>query len=247
MFLQRERLPTETVAGMAVRGIAIETSGREGSVAASVGGETVAMERFAHGLKHAAGLVPMVGRVIAAAGWTEDEVAEVYISAGPGSFTGLRIGITLVKTWGVVKGVPVVAVPSVRVIVENLGAEVQHAAVVLDAKRGQVFSAGYSRVAGAWEETRAARLARLAEVLAESPRPLVLTGEGLGYHAVPAGVEGVGLAAAELWAGRAEKLATVGHAWARAGKFCDVEALVPTYVRLAEAEEKWRLERGLPI
>src|SRR5688500_8632212 len=95
------------------RGLALETSGRTGSVALAVDGVVVAEEQFAHGLKHAAGIVPMVDRLCRGRGWTPGEIEAVYVSAGPGSFTGLRVGVTVAKTLAFATGAKVVAVPTV--------------------------------------------------------------------------------------------------------------------------------------
>lgn len=216
-------------------------------------GECVGAERFEHGLAHAAGLVGMVGRVIEGAGWTPRDIDEVYLSIGPGSFTGLRIGVTLVKSWWLARQLEgegelkVVAVPTVRVVVENLGAEARHGVVVMDAKRGQVFTASFSRDdAGEWQERRAARVDVLKHVVAAEPRPVVLVGEGLVHHLTEAEA-GVERAGPELGAARAEALGRIGFSLGRRGEFANPLTLVPTYIRLPEAEEKWRLERGMPL
>src|ERR1700742_766157 len=87
------------------RAIAIETSGRIGSVAL-VDGDTVLPEaQFQHGLKHAAEIVPTIDRLCCARGWQPKDVEHLYVSVGPGSFTGLRIGVTLAKTLALATGV----------------------------------------------------------------------------------------------------------------------------------------------
>ena len=68
------------------RGLAIETSGRNGSIAVAQDGRVLAEETFSHGLKHAAGIVPIIDRLCAAQGWKPADVEEIYVSAGPGSF-----------------------------------------------------------------------------------------------------------------------------------------------------------------
>ena len=98
------------------RVLAIETSGRIGSVALADGTSILLEEQFPHGLKHAAEIVPMIDRLCRAQGWAPHDLEQLYVSAGPGSFTGLRIGITLAKTMALATGVKVVAVPSVRVL-----------------------------------------------------------------------------------------------------------------------------------
>ena len=77
-----------------IRGLAIETSGKLGSVAITEDGIVLAEDTFAHGLKHAAEMVPRIDHLLKAAGWQPADVREIYVSVGPGSFTGLRIGIT---------------------------------------------------------------------------------------------------------------------------------------------------------
>src|SRR3712207_4335538 len=154
------------------RALAIETSGRAGSVAVVDGGRVVAEEQFPHGLQHAAQLVPILDRLIRARGWTPRDVEELYVSAGPGSFTGLRIGGTLAKTMALATNAKLVAVPTVRVLAENAPPDAGHVVIVLDAKRDQIFAARFEGAAQGWAEREAAYLAPLEDVLARAPRPV---------------------------------------------------------------------------
>src|SRR4051812_29443518 len=117
------------------RALAVDTSGRIGSVAVVDNGHVLAEERFAHGLQHAAMILPIIDSLTRAQGWAPRDVEELYVSAGPGSFTGLRIGITLAKTMALATGVKLVAVPSVRVLAENAPPGATDLIIVLDAKR----------------------------------------------------------------------------------------------------------------
>jgi tRNA threonylcarbamoyladenosine biosynthesis protein TsaB len=223
---------------MAILGLALETSGRNGSVALLADGVVVGGRSFEHGLRNAAMLLPLIAEMLRTAGVAPGDVDELYVSTGPGSFTGLRIAITMAKTWWLTNGTPIVSVPSTRAIAENAPAHAKHAAVVLDAKRGQVFTATYSRNDdGAWTEVLPARVDTLASVIEKGPRPLMLIGEGLAYHAPPEGAP-VDLAPKESWPARAEVVGHLGHAAARRTEFTDPMTLTPTYIRLAEAEEK---------
>src|SRR5438552_2463638 len=125
------------------RAIAIETSGRIGSLAVVDGQTILAEEQFAHGLMHAAHMIPILDSLVRAQGWTPRQVEQIYVSAGPGSFTGLRIGITLAKTMALASDAKIVAVSSVRALVENAPAEAKHIIIVLDAKREQIFTARF--------------------------------------------------------------------------------------------------------
>src|SRR6476660_6182130 len=137
------------------RALAIETSGRIGSVALIDENGAIEEREFPHGLQHAAGLIPLMDEMCQASGWTPADLRQVYVSAGPGSFTGLRIGITLAKTLAFATGARLVAVPTMRVLVENAPPEARHVIVVLDAKREQIFTARFEKVSGMWAEREA--------------------------------------------------------------------------------------------
>src|SRR5688572_17306148 len=154
------------------RGVAIETSGRVGSVAVVRDGAVVADDQFPHGLQHAAQIVPIIDRLTRAQGWLPRDVDELYVSVGPGSFTGLRISVTLAKTMALATGVKLVAVPTVRVLAENAPADARHVVIVLDAKRDQIFTARFDRIGDAWTEAEPAKLDALKAMLAGSPRPV---------------------------------------------------------------------------
>jgi tRNA threonylcarbamoyladenosine biosynthesis protein TsaB len=225
------------------RALAIETSGSTGSIAlvADDPGAIVAEQQFPHGLKHAAGIVPIVDRLCRARGWGACDLEHVYVSAGPGSFTGLRIGITLAKTLALASGARLVAVPTLRVLAENAPSDATNLVIVLDAKRDQSFTARFQRPPGAidWMETEAAHLDSLAAVLERSPRPVHLLGEGLPYHqkfitADPS----VFVASPDSWRARAAAVAKLGAAMAALGEFADPDRLTPYYIRKPEAQEK---------
>src|SRR3954453_3601300 len=129
------------------RGLAIETSGRLGSLAVVDGGRGVAEDTFPHGLKHAAEIVVRIDQLCRGQGWGPADLREVYVSTGPGSFTGLRFGITLAKTLAFATGAALVAVPTVRVLAANAPPDARHLVLVLDAKRDQVYTARFAREA----------------------------------------------------------------------------------------------------
>jgi hypothetical protein len=85
-----------------------------------------------------------------------------------------------------------------------------------------------------------AHLDDLAAVLARTPRPVHLIGEGIPFHRkfIPADDAGVIVASPELWQARASAVVEVGSALARQGLFTDPDRLSPIYIRRPEAEEK---------
>jgi tRNA threonylcarbamoyladenosine biosynthesis protein TsaB len=223
-----------------IRALAIETSGRIGSVAFAGDGKLLEEETFAHGLQNAAGIVPAIDRLCRRQGCAPAELQELYVSAGPGSFTGLRIGITLAKTLALATGVRLVAVPTVRVLAENAPPEAGNIIIVLDAKRDQIFTAALRLGAEGWETHEPARLDTLTAMLARAPRPVYLLGEGIPYHQkfVPSDDPQIIISPADSWRARASAVADIGFDMARRGEFSDPYRLTPIYIRRPEAEEK---------
>ncbi len=124
--------------------LAIETTGRVGSVCVASGATVLAREALPSDARHAGGLHAAIDHLVRGQGWAPDSLNEVYVSAGPGSFTGARIGITVARTLAWSTGVKIVRVPTVDVLAHNaLRAErpPEYVAVVLDAKRSQIFTA----------------------------------------------------------------------------------------------------------
>jgi tRNA threonylcarbamoyladenosine biosynthesis protein TsaB len=230
------------------RALALETSGRIGSVALAEDGRVLAEEQFPHGLQHAARIITVIDSLCRTAGWKPADLDELFVSIGPGSFTGLRIGITAAKTLAMATGVKLVAVPSVRVLAENAPPEAGNVIIVLDAKRGQIFTARFERAGPGddWIEVEPAHLDTLAAMLARSPRRVYLLGEGLPFHVgSPSQTEpGVILTPSTLWQAKASVVAHLGWQLARNGHFADPLTLAPFYVRPPDAQEKFDAAGG---
>jgi len=221
------------------RALAIETSGRIGSVALLDESGGIQEREFPHGLQHAAGLIPLIDEMCGQRAWRAADLREVYVSAGPGSFTGLRIGITLAKTLAFVTGAKLVAVPTMRVLVENAPPEARHVIIVLDAKRDQIFTARFERVEQRWIEREPPHLDSLTAMMSRSARPLYLIGEGIPFHQQHiAKDDGIVITDQQAWRARASVLARIGAQMARAGEFVDPFLLEPIYIRVPEAQEK---------
>lgn len=225
------------------RALAIETSGRTGSLALVEDGRLLAEDQFPHGLRHAAEIVNRIDALCRGALWKPGDLAEIYVSVGPGSFTGLRIGITLAKTLAFATGASLVSVPSVEVLALNAPPDWQNLVIVLDAKRDQIFTARFASQGGEAIEVEPAHLDTLTAVLERSPRPVYLIGEGIPFHErfIPLSRPGVITTPPELWQPRASAVAKIGVRLAGEGKFVAPDVLIPLYVRKPEAEEK--LER----
>lgn len=221
-----------------VHALAIETSGRVGSIAAVADGKVLEEIEFPHGLQHAAQIIPIVDKLCTAQRWQPRDLHELYLSIGPGSFTGLRIAITLAKSLTLATNVKLVAVPSIQVLALNAPPDVKHLVLVLDAKRDQIFTARFEKKNG-WIEREPAHLDSLTGMLSRAPRPVHLLGEGIPYHQkfIPNDPDVIVLAES-FWRARASRVAEIGYPMARRAEFVDPMQLTPLYIRLPEAEEK---------
>ncbi len=223
--------------------IAIETSCRRGGVAFGAGDKLLATDDFDASLRHGAQLVRRLDDLLAARDLRAADLDECYVSVGPGSFTGTRIGVTVARTLAQ-------AVPALRCLAVNSPAAVaeearetrwEHLAVVLDAREGLVHATLFDRRDGHPEATEAL-LASPADVLAAAPRPLTLLGEGLGYHDLSA--EGVTIPEPDA-TDRPPHVPTARGVWrlgrrlAAAGRFTPAAELLPAYARKPEAVRLW--------
>lgn len=130
--------------------LAVETSGRLGSVALAAGQHLLAETGFSAALRHSAEIFIAADRLLKDLGRKPDQIEQIYISAGPGSFTGLRIAVTIAKIMHLANGTKIVAVNTLDLLAQNaidyIKAEkktIDRIAAVLDAKRGQFFIGVY--------------------------------------------------------------------------------------------------------
>jgi tRNA threonylcarbamoyladenosine biosynthesis protein TsaB len=236
--------------------IAIETSGKDGSAALCVDGVVVMEEIFAQGMRHASGLMVAIDRMCTAHAVKPQDVNEVYVSIGPGSFTGLRVGVTAAKTIAWANscrgGAKIVAVPSLGVIAQNAPADATEIIVMLDAKRGQVFGERFSKFTGETpvppdtgkstflcHPEKSGRLLDPIVLLTERSGKVWVLGEGIAHHrdAIAQCSEAI-VCDEALWRPRASVVARLGLELASEGRFVDAMKLVPVYVRIPEPEEK---------
>jgi tRNA threonylcarbamoyladenosine biosynthesis protein TsaB len=229
------------------RALAIETSGRTGSIALAHAGQILEEQTFPHGLQHAAEILPAIDRLTTARGWKPKDLEELYVSAGPGSFTGLRIGVTLAKTLAFATSVKLVAVPTVNVLAQNAPPDARNLIIVLDAKRDQIFTARFARPTehAEWQEQEPAHLDTLTNMLARAPRPVHLLGEGIPHHTrfIPENDPQIIITPEDTWRARASAVAQLGHHLTRTNHHTNPDHLTPIYIRKPEAEEKWEALR----
>jgi tRNA threonylcarbamoyladenosine biosynthesis protein TsaB len=229
-----------------MRVLAIECSDRGGSVAALDGGRTVAEQSLPADRRSAQSLAPAIDELLRSLGWSAGNVQLVAVTQGPGSFTGLRVGVTTAKALAFSVGCPIIGVNTLEVIAYQSPEEVGDVNVVLPAERKELFAGRLARTAeGSWwwiDETRIVSQQAWLESLATGQR---VSGPGLRLVAerLPPGVRPLD---EPCWDPRAATVGWLGWQRYQAGEREDVFQLVPHYFRRTAAEEQWE-RRGKTI
>jgi tRNA threonylcarbamoyladenosine biosynthesis protein TsaB len=175
-----------------MRVLAIETSISLASVALVEGGRLVLSRSHPRPKQSAERLLPMIAELLAEAGWQRRDLERLGVSVGPGSFTGLRVGIACAQGLALGLGIPLLGVTSLRAMARAVPEAIPGVRCpCLDARRNEVFSGGYgpgplasellAPLALPAESAVQALAARLA-----SPTPLVWVGSGLSLLGIPA-------------------------------------------------------------
>jgi tRNA threonylcarbamoyladenosine biosynthesis protein TsaB len=125
--------------------LAIDTSDTRGSVSILKDGPASSGVVHDDGSDYSAWLLPAVDTVLAAAGIRMEQVSLLAVSTGPGSFTGLRVGLTTVKAWAEVYGKPIVGVSRLEALAQARETSAGLVAACYDAQRGQLFAALYRK------------------------------------------------------------------------------------------------------
>ena len=227
--------------------LAFETSAKAGSVALWRDGVLLGESYQNTGLTHSQTVMAMAEKLIAHCGYTPAEVEAVAVAAGPGSFTGVRIGVAAAKgfAWG--KELPCCGVSTLEAMAVNLGAWNGYVVPVMDARRSQVYTATFLAQEGRLTricEDRAISLQELGEELKEVTQPVFLVGDGAGlcYRRLQETVKQLVLPPEHRMHQRAAGVAIVAAQKIAAGETCDAAALEPNYLRLSQAERE-RLEK----
>ncbi|MCI0361876.1 MAG: tRNA (adenosine(37)-N6)-threonylcarbamoyltransferase complex dimerization subunit type 1 TsaB [Planctomycetaceae bacterium] len=228
--------------------LGLETSSQAGSVAllgCNLGAEcdnVLSQYVLPGGSRSAQTLIPAIGDVLAEAGKRPADVGLVAVTVGPGSFTGLRVGVTVAKTFAYSIGCECLGVDTLEVVAAQVPLNDQSSRdvhVVLDAQRKELFQARFCWAGGELKRLDIDRIVPVDTWLAQLQPGCLVTGSGINrlIDRLPTGVVAVDPAC------RTPHSATVGRvAWRhyQAGRRDDLWKLAPKYLRPSAAEEKHR-------
>lgn len=231
--------------------LAIETSAKSVSAAVVENGVPLASAYQNMGLTHSRTLMPLVDGMLSAAGLRVQDMDLLAAANGPGSFTGLRIGVSALKglAWALEK--PCCGVSTLAAMARNLAHMEGLIICAMDARRNQVYNTLFLAQDGVLTRQcpdRAIGLAELAEEIKNRPEPKFVVGDGAGLcynHLLEQDVP-CRMAPPQLVMQNAVGVALAAEEMAAAGQVTTARDLVPVYLRLSQAERE-RLARGLKI
>lgn len=216
--------------------LAIETSSRYGSIV--IGSDQRLIEAVDLGTerRHVVQMLQQLDDLCQHYGFQPRQLKEVYLSIGPGSFTGLRVAVMAAKMLGTVVGAKLVPVPTLDVVVENVHHR-DHVAVCLDARRGSMFTAVYRRHEHTWQSVSAPALWTPQQLVDHTEGPMAIVADHLPEFDWPRRFERLHPQFAVPLAVTVWRL---GRERADAGGYVSPAQLQPHYIRLPEAEERRR-------
>jgi tRNA threonylcarbamoyladenosine biosynthesis protein TsaB len=245
-----------------MRILAIDTSSGQGSVALLADARLLAQESGDSGELSSSGLFRRVGRVLGIAGIKLSDVECFAVAAGPGSFTGLRVGLAAVKGWAEVWQRPIAAVSALKAVAAQATEPGACVVPLLDARRGQLFCGLYRRVSAkdgavaAGYGTDAGKSADLekmdeevigppAEILdrvfsAANESPLFVTPSGEAVVEIVAALNGRSVRIETVCPALAPVIGRLGYRQALRGEVVDALGLNANYIQRCAAELNWK-------
>ncbi len=227
--------------------LAFETSAKAAGVAL-MDGDILLGESYQNtGLTHSQTLLSMAEDLLKTCGKTPEDITAVAVASGPGSFTGVRIGVAAAKgfAWG--RELPCYGVSTLEAMARGLGVYNGLVLCAMDARRDQTYTALFRFAAGEMTrllEDSAISFAELENLIKNYEEPIFLVGDGsiLCYNTLKATVPALVLPPEHKMHQRAVGVALAAQAQIKAGNEGNGESLTPNYLRLSQAERE-RLAR----
>ncbi|MBP2655751.1 MAG: universal protein YeaZ [Firmicutes bacterium] len=228
--------------------LALDTATLVSSVALATADTLLAEMTLETKKNHSEQLMPHIEQLLALAEVSKSEVEAVAVSIGPGSFTGLRIGLATAKALAYAWKVPVVGVPTLAAMAFGCPVPGAILAPTLDAQKGNLYLALYSGQGGAVTPIGKPRVVNHSDAFAELAKmdePVVVLGEAVKlYSSQLASEPRLYIAGPHIAMPRAANVAFLGLSMLAAGEKHDVMTLEPMYIRRSEAEELWDKRRS---
>jgi tRNA threonylcarbamoyladenosine biosynthesis protein TsaB len=196
---------------------------------------------------HSVRIMPAIHTLLKDCDLVPADLTKIVVAKGPGSYTGVRIGVTIAKTLAWALNIPLVGISSLEILASGVGRYFDGCITpIFDARRGQVYTGRFQYENGSLvtvEKDKLVMIADWAETLKTISKPILFIGNDLAIHQSTIqtimGSQAV-FAAVTEYNPRPSELAILGKN--KPGE--DIHSFVPNYVRLAEAEAKWLEAKG---
>ncbi|SFL97425.1 tRNA (adenosine(37)-N6)-threonylcarbamoyltransferase complex dimerization subunit type 1 TsaB [Pelosinus propionicus] len=230
--------------------LAIDTATLVSSVALATEDTLLAEITLQTKKTHSELLMPHIAKLLDMAQVAKTDLKGVAVSIGPGSFTGLRIGLSTAKTLAYALQIPLAGVPTLAAMAYGCPVPGVILAPMLDAQKGNVYQALFEWHQGELKEIQPAVVTEVTaalESLSQQERPVLVMGESAVMYCDK--IKQIGknliLAAPHVVIQRASSVAGLGYKLIKQGVRHDVMGLEPLYIRRSEAEVLWECRHGV--
>ncbi|KKO18452.1 MAG: tRNA (adenosine(37)-N6)-threonylcarbamoyltransferase complex dimerization subunit type 1 TsaB [Candidatus Brocadia sp.] len=258
-----------------MRVLGIETSGDTGGVVLSKDFRIILSKEFGS-MQHGKELVPAIKSAFHETGWSPEDIDLIAVDVGPGSYTGLRVGVTCAKTLAYALQIPVIDVPVFDIIAENyqrdlcktvsrnpsssaesmgdrkmffnaVHREEFSLCPILDARRNHVYACIYTFAPVSleqgltgiqWKRETEFMVIQPEDLVPILPRPIIIFGNGVLPYKEVFQAKGIFIGKEEWAIPKVELVALLGEKMYESGRRCEIEKLLPLYLRQAEAIER---------
>jgi tRNA threonylcarbamoyladenosine biosynthesis protein TsaB len=225
--------------------LGIETSGLIGNIAVCDGSKVVARKSYGKNFSHGKEIISSLESLFNEVKWEPGDIDLIAVSTGPGSYTGLRVGVTCAKTLSYGLGKPVIDVPTLDVLVENVkDTSAKTICPVLDAKRKSVYACIYERSSNENRKTTDFLIILPDSLIEILPESTLIFGDGIApYREIFTQKDLTIVEDEKLCIADAADVARLGLKRYEQGIRCEINALAPLYLRKSEAEEQLKERR----
>jgi tRNA threonylcarbamoyladenosine biosynthesis protein TsaB len=223
---------------MNARLLLIETSCSPGLVAVALKDRLLGVRRLQEARRHARDLAPTACELLNKQGWKAHELHAVVVGIGPGSYTGLRVGIMTAKALAYATGCAIVGIETFAIIARQAPARAARVDVIADAQQGKVYVQRFARVSGVVVPLGSLAIRPFDDWLAGLEAGAWVTGPAV--HLYEDRLQAWPLVESEYRQPIADSLLALGLERLARGDKDDFWKLEPLYLRPSNAEEKWR-------
>lgn len=229
--------------------LAVDSSAKSASVAVAENGRLISECFVNNALTHSRTLMPMVDNALSQADMSLKDIDALCVNVGPGSFTGIRIGVAAVKGLAAADNMPCAGVSTLESIAYNFADEICIVCAAMDARCNQVYTAifrcdglGVTRIC----EDKAISVYELGEELSKYNEKIYLAGDGaeICFKAFGERIKNASLSGENRRYQRAFGAALAAE---KNNEFTDSALLAPVYLRLPQAERELRIRKGESI